>query len=254
MGVIDEEGRLFGVVNVIDLLVVAVVVATLVAGAAFVLADDPAPPEERYLTVVLDERPAGTAPALDGDSAPTPRGTVELGRTSGRITDMYVAPTSTGGTVTVARVRVNVSAAVANRTTDRRLVTDERTYRVGEAVVLRKEDSTYEGYLRAVGRNGDALPTERANATVVARLPEAVADRVRPGTTQRLAGREVAQVVSVERRTTPDDRVRVEATVSLRVLADGGDPLYGTQHVRPGAEVTVAPDGYEFTGTVTEVT
>jgi hypothetical protein len=39
MEVIDEEGRLFGAVNVVDALVVLLVLAVVVAGAALVFGD-----------------------------------------------------------------------------------------------------------------------------------------------------------------------------------------------------------------------
>jgi hypothetical protein len=253
MGVIDERGRLFGVVNVIDLLVVTAVVATLVAGAAFVLDDDPAPPEDRYLTVVLDERPAGAGVTLDGDGTATPDGTVELGRTRGQVTDTYLAPTDADGTVTVARIRVEVSAAAANRTTDRRLVTEEASYLVGQGIRFTAGSARYEGYVHSVGRSRSELPVRTLNATVETRLPRAVAGRIEPGDTHRIDGGAVARVTAVERRSTADNRTHIEATVAFRVLETNGELLYGDQRVRPGADVVVAPNGYEFTGTVTGV-
>ncbi|MGM0718641.1 MAG: DUF4330 family protein, partial [Halobacteriota archaeon] len=56
MNVIDDEGRLFGVINVIDVLVVLFVVAVVVAGAALVFSDDPEPEpnvETTYATLDL---------------------------------------------------------------------------------------------------------------------------------------------------------------------------------------------------------
>ncbi len=253
MGIVDEKGRLFGVVNVIDLLVVAVALTTLIAGAAFVLLNDPEPPEERYVTVVLDERPAGIVPTLDGDSAATPTGAVKLGRATGRVTDTYLAPTDNDGIITVARIRVQVSAAAANRTTDRRLATADATYLVGEKIGLTVGEATYTGYVHAVGESNDSLATRTVTTTVTTRLPPAVAERIEPEDTHRIAGREVARVTAVE-RTSADNRTRVEAMVALRVLKTDVGPLYGDQRVRPGARVVMAPDGYEFTGTVTEVT
>jgi hypothetical protein len=252
MGVVDEKGRLFGVVNVIDLAVVAVVLVTLISGAAFVLADDPEPPEQRYLTVVLDDRPGGTVPTLNDEPA-MPDGTVELGRTTGRVTDTYVAPTGEGEPLTVIRIRVKVSAAAAADTTDRRLVTDDSTYLVGQEIDLTAGETSYTGYVHAVGRSEADLPVRTVDATVVARLPPSVAERVQPDDTQQLAGREVARVTAVDRQPAADNRTRLTATVRLRVLETDDGPRYGTQQVRPGADLTVAADGYEFTGTVTEV-
>lgn len=253
MGVVDEKGRLFGVVNVIDLAVAVVVLVTLAGGAAFVLLDEPAPPEQRYLTVALDDRPDGSTPVLDSDAVRPPDGTVQLGRTDARVTDSYVAPGDTGGVVTVVRLRVNVSAANADRATDRRLVTESETFLVGQEIELVDGEADYAGYVHAVGDSDGDLPVRTVNASVVARVPQSVAERVQPGDIQRVAGREVARVTAVERRATDDDRTRLQVTVALRVLDTGDGPLYGTQHVRPGAEVVIAPDGYEISGTVTQV-
>jgi hypothetical protein len=253
MGVVDENGRLFGAVNVIDLLVAAAVLGTLASGAVFVLTDDPEPPEERYLTVVIDDRPGDSITVLDSDAVAMPEGSVGLGRLDGHVTDTYVAPTGDDRYVSVARVRVNVSASAANRPTERRLVTDDETYLVGQPITLSEGEASYSGYVHAVGRSGSDLPVRTLNATVVARLPPAVADEIRAGDTQRVAGRQVVRVTAVDRQATTDGRPHVETTVSLRVLETDDGAVYGTQHVRPGAEVRVAPDGYEFTGTVTEV-
>ena len=43
---IDDEGRIFGLVNIVDVLVVLFVAAVVVAGAALVLSDDPEPEPE----------------------------------------------------------------------------------------------------------------------------------------------------------------------------------------------------------------
>lgn len=259
MGVVDEQGRLFGVVNVIDLAVVLVVVSTLVAGAVFVLVDDEDPPEpgfeseDRYVTVVLDARPGGSVPTLDSDGAMAPSESVTVGGVDGQVTDTYVAPTDEGGFVTIARIRVTVSAASANLTTDRRLVTDDRNLSVGQGIRL-NDDVSYRGYVHAVDRSGADLPVRTVTTTVVTTIPPSVADRVEAGDTQVVAGSEVARLVRVDRQQAMEDRTRVEVDVALRVFDPDGAPLYGTQYVRPGAELRVAPSGYEFWGTVTGVT
>jgi len=255
MALVDERGRLFGVVNVIDLAVVVLVVATLAAGAAFVLLDglNSGPPEERYLTVVLDDPPRGGAPVLDGETVRPPQGSVRVGRTDARVTDRYVVPVGRDRFVTVARLRVTVSGANADRTNDTQLVTDGGTYVVGQRLELVDDPVRYTGYVHAVGRSDANLSTGRVEATLVTRLPSSVAERVQGGDVQRVAGREVARVTAVERRAIDDDRTRLEVTVSLRVFETERGPLYGTQRVQPGAEIRVAPDGYELTGTVTEV-
>lgn len=252
MAIIDEQGRLFGAVNIIDLLVAAVVLVTLASGAVFVLIDDPEPTQERYLTVVLDDRPGGAVPALDSGTVTPPDGRVDLGPVEGRVTDTYVTP-GVDRFLTVARIRVNVSDSIAARTTDRRLVTEQETYLVGDRISLSAGDRVYRGSVHAVGRSGEELPIRTVETTVVARLPSAVADRIQPGDTQRVAGHEIARVTTVDRGPAENGRTGVTVSLTLRVLEADGATLYGSQSLRPGAEIRVTPDEYEFTATVTEV-
>jgi hypothetical protein len=246
MEVVDEKGRLFGVVNVVDLLVAVTVVATLAAGTAFVLLDDPTPPRDRYATVVLEEGPTGVTPELDGDDA-------SLNGLDVTVTDVYRAPTGAGSATTIVRVRASVSPANADASTDRRLVTDDGTYTVGQEVDLSSDGVGHVGYVRSLDGNGTALPVENVTATVVTRLPTPIAERVERGDIHRLDGERVARVTNVERERTTDDRTRLTATVELRVLEMEGRHLYGDRILRPGSNLTFATDAYEFTVTVTEV-
>jgi hypothetical protein len=246
MEVVDEKGRLFGVVNVVDLLVAATVVATLTAGAAFVLLDDPTPPRDRYATVVLEEGPTGVTPELDGDDA-------SLNGLDVTITDVYSAPTGAGSATTIVRIRASVSPANADASTDRRLVTDDGTYAVGQEVDLSSDGVGHVGHVRSLDGNGTALPVENVTATVVTRLPTPVAERVERGDIHRLDGERVARVTNVERERTTDDRTRLIATVELRALEMDGRYLYGDRVLRPGANLSFATGSYEFTGTVTAV-
>lgn len=246
MAIVDEQGRLFGVVNVIDLAVAVVVLATLVAGAAVVLGEDPAPPEQRYATVVLEDRPSAAPQRFDGTS-------VDLGRLDGEITDSYRAPTTDGEVRTILRLELEVSAAVANRSTGTRLATEDDAYLVGEEVGVTSGEASYRGYLGAVSEDGADLPVRRVNATVLTRVPPEVADQVAVGDTQMLAGQETARLHSVERRGMAANRTRLRTTVSIRAIAIDGSPRYGDRRVRPGATLAFGTGEYEFTGTITEV-
>jgi len=71
MDVIDEQGRLFGTVNVIDALVVLVVLSTVVAGAALVVGQE-SPAEPREITIA-----AQTPPVQPYVAAAIPEGSVD---------------------------------------------------------------------------------------------------------------------------------------------------------------------------------
>jgi hypothetical protein len=72
MELIDDGGSLFGAVNVVDALVVLLVLAVVVAGAAFVFMDDPAPEPDvgtTYATLDMGTQPAYIVDAInEGDT------------------------------------------------------------------------------------------------------------------------------------------------------------------------------------------
>lgn len=76
MEIIDNDGNLFGRVNVVDALVVLAVLAVTVAGAAFVFDDGGSGPEQTATvnaTLDLGTQPPFVVDAIDeGDSYPLP--------------------------------------------------------------------------------------------------------------------------------------------------------------------------------------
>jgi len=92
MELLDDEGKLFGVVNVVDALVVLFVLAVVAAGAAFVLQPDPEPAPEPDLATTDATLDLGTQPSyiieeLETGDTYSPSGDAEL-----EISDVHLAP------------------------------------------------------------------------------------------------------------------------------------------------------------------
>ncbi len=115
MELIDDEGRLFGRVNVIDALVVLLIAAVVVAGAAFVLTDDPAPAPEMnttYATLDIGTVSPYVVDAIEEGDAYDPDGASTL-----RITDVHLTPQGDDTRVVLRwRLRANSTTRGASRT------------------------------------------------------------------------------------------------------------------------------------------
>jgi hypothetical protein len=92
MQVIDEEGRVFGVVNIIDILVVLFILAVVVAGLAFVLGNDSSDSagDEEIGTATVTLRAEGVQPYVADALS---MGPVEDGNVT-RIENVSVQPTT----------------------------------------------------------------------------------------------------------------------------------------------------------------
>lgn len=86
--IVDEQGRFFGLVNVIDLLVVLLVLSVAVAGVAIVTGGDTEKEQSSQESVILDVTVERVEPYVV-DAIPAPRSTTD---TDLRILDVSTAP------------------------------------------------------------------------------------------------------------------------------------------------------------------
>jgi len=239
---IDEEGNLFGVVNVVDALVVLLVLAVVAAGAALVLQPEPEGPELATTNVTLD---LGAQPTYivseinEGD-------THNAGRDSQlTITDVYLTPQD-------SRTRVVVRAQVQG------LAEDGVTYanaplRLGRSLTVATNRYEVSGQIRDVGAN-DTLVRESTTVVLRDRMAAADASEVAVGDEIRVAGRTVATVdnVTVYATGNPTQRdVFVEAT--LETYRSQGERRFGGSQLRRGQTVTLAESDYTLNGRVERI-
>ena len=242
MEVLDEEGRLFGRVNIVDALVVLFAVAVIVAGAALVFGDSPAPtpepggdtepePEERTLYVTLLAT-GDTATALDAEE-------VQLDGTSANITDVHRTP----GPRSYLRVALNGTESEGRfqfgdshvRVGDTYTVTNNVT-RTGSRVVERDVAPEFD----------DQTTTVTVETTVRTPLAEAVSE----GDEQQVGNETVLEITDTETTQVNDTHADLQATLDLETRAVDDTPYYGGRPVRLGRELTVGTDEYEFAGEI----
>jgi hypothetical protein len=245
MELIDDEGRLFGRVNVIDALVVLLIAAVVVAGAAFVLTDDPAPPPETdttYATLDVGTVSPYVVDAIEEGDTHSPDGSSTL-----RITDVHLTPQGTN-------TRVTLRVALEGELNDQdSLIYGGAPPRLGRTLDIATDRYRIDGQIRDVG-DGDALATERQRVLLSGRVDTATAEAVTPGDEIRLSGRTVARVENVTAYSTDRPTRRqllVEATLTGHRQQDrlrfGGSP------VRRGQSVTLSTSDYTFDGRIEQV-
>jgi len=244
MEVIDDEGRLLGVVNVVDALVVLLALAVVVAGAALVFggSDTDAPDTATaHVTLDLGTQPGFVIEELDEGDTHSPSENSQL-----TVTDVHLTPRGDD-------IRAVVRAQLEGQATNDGLAYSGAPPRLGRTLTIATNRYQVEGQIRAVG-TGDALT--RADATVVLRstmtAPEA--RTLATGDEIRIAGRTVATIddVAVYATDNPDRRL-VYLQTSLATHSVRGEPRFGGQPVRAGQSITLPGDGYTVAGTIERV-
>lgn len=261
MDLIDEHGRIFGIVNVVDALVVVLVAAVVVAGLALVLqdpeSDGPAPEPERelrYATVTFGENPPPVANAIDtGDRLRLAAGTrgnstVRAGNATvraGNVTDVYRVPGRKDTVFVVARI------ALTGQVQEGTFVVSGTPIRVGNALTVVGDDAALEGRITAVNASGEHLPTGRTALVLESTVSTAVAGTLGEGDTYRVGSATggVVESLTVYPTGNPDKRL-VQLGVRLRTLSTGAGPEYAGRPIRVGEKRTLAPDNATVRGTV----
>ncbi|MDB2273911.1 DUF4330 family protein [Halorubrum ezzemoulense] len=245
MELIDDEGRLFGRVNVIDALVVLLIAAVVVAGAAFVLTDDPAPPPETdttYATLDVGTVSPYVVDAIEEGDAYDSDSTSTL-----RITDVHLTPQD-GQTRVVLRV-----ALEGERNEQGSLTYAGAPPRLGRTLDITTDRYQVNGQIRDVG-DSDALATEQQRVLLSSQVDAGTAQAVTPGDEIRLSDRTVARINNVTTYTTNRSTQRqlfVEATLAGHRQQDrlrfGGSP------VRRGQSVTLPTNKYTLDARIEQV-
>jgi len=157
---IDDEGNLFGVINVIDALAILFVLAVVIAGIALVAAPDdtdstePEPETEtRYATINLGTQPdyvanritAGDRTSRDGHNL--------------TVTDVYVTPVK--ATQSAVTVRVRLDGELGEKAPNApRFVFAGNRYRVGDSLSINTDEYAAKGSIQALDEEGTELNTE----------------------------------------------------------------------------------------------
>ncbi|MFC6615206.1 DUF4330 family protein [Halopenitus salinus] len=245
MALIDDEGNLLGVVNVVDALVVLLVAAVVVAGAALVLADDPAPEPDTgttHATLDLGTQPDYVVAAINEGDVYEPSDGTRL-----TITDLHLTPRE-GGVAVLARVEVQ-----GTLDDDGAITYENAPLRLGRSLEIATDRYQVNGQIRDVGE-ADAIDAEETTAVLRGTMPAAAAESIASGDELRLAGRTVATVEDSAVYATADPGTRrVLLAVSLDAHRHGDSLWFAGTPLRQGQNLTFPTTAYSFEGTVERV-
>lgn len=232
MGLVDEEGRLFGVINVIDLMALALVIALLFGAFAFLTGGSGQEEPTRYVTVSVSENQSSIVERI----RPGPS---TIGHVDGNITAVYAGPSPNDDTAVL--IRLATQGVPTN---------NGRNVLVGERVFLSAD--RYRFRVRVLGFGGNkSLPVRQETVRLVTTTEPSVAGLIDEGDQRRVAGRRLVQVRSVESRTRLDEsRTRVVYRAWVLAIQDGEEARYGGYPLKPGVQIPFETNGYRLNATV----
>lgn len=243
MDVIDDDGNLFGAVNVVDALVVLVVLAVVVAGVAFVFADDPAPEPEpdtetTYATLDMGTQPAYIVDVInEGDTYP-PDGSSLI-----TITDVHLTPRESD-------IGVTLRVELQGQANDDAMTYANAPPRLGRTLTIATSQYEVSGQIRAVG-DGNALAGGTQPVILRDTLDAETATAVTPGDEIRLAGRTVATIEDVATYATNNsERTRILVETNLTTHHENGQARFGGVPLQRGQSLTLPADDYTINGQI----
>ncbi|MDL0119341.1 DUF4330 family protein [Halobacterium salinarum] len=243
MELLDDDGNLFGIVNVVDALVVLFVLAVVAAGAAFALQPTPAPEQSStHVTLDLGSHPTRIATEITVGDTTDASGDSEL-----TITDVYRAPDG-GQTRVIARAELQGTPGDDNST-----MYAGAPLRLGRTLDIATSRYKVSGAIQSVGAS-ETLQTDTTDVVLETTLPAVDASEVTTGDQLRLGGQAVATVETITTHATRDpSRQRVVVGLTLDTITEGDTTRFGVTPVRRGNTLSLAPDAYDLDGRIQRV-
>lgn len=247
MRVIDDDGNLFGVVNVVDALVVLLVLAVVAAGAALVFSDDPepepTPTDERYATLDLGTQPGYVASLIEtGESVSIGGGDTMT------VTDVY--RTDTGG-----GMRVLLRVELSSETPDGQSFTfGDAPPRVGRELTIATDEYSVAGQIRSVSEDGQRLDLVTRTVLIEGTLSQEEAAQLSTDDAVVRANETVASIRDFQLYGTDDPNER-QVITAVEVLAHDADgqPTFGSTPLRLGETLSVRTEGYTLKGSILRI-
>ncbi|KDE59888.1 hypothetical protein EL22_15490 [Halostagnicola sp. A56] len=246
MELIDENGNLFGVVNVIDALVVVLALAVVAAGIAVIGVlgvgggpagnDDEAgasSTETKYATLSLGTQSVETAESITaGDE-------MMAGDERLSITDVYAIRTSSDTADVTVRTEV-----VATHHENGTVTFDGDQFASGRNVSVQTDEYDVNGSVDAVESNTTTLSTTETEVLFEDTVGRETAEQIRAGDESAIGNETVATLESTSAYPIGDDKYRVTAGATLTTLETDDGVRYGQQPVESGATIPFATDSY----------
>lgn len=243
MELLDERGRIFGKVNVIDAVVV-VLLLTLIAGAGLVFAlGDDGQPSERSVTLDLGTQSEAVIAAIEeGDEI-----TFEDTDDHLVITDTYVYVTN-GSAGIMVQARVAGTEFPDNHRTFEFL---DEPLRVGDSISLETSRYVVDGTVLDIGGDDEDLGIESTELLLETTVPSAVAVDIEAGDRFSVSDHTIVHIESVTTYPTGtpgETRVLLGTEVTLRNV--NSQLLMGDAPVRVGTTIPIRTGAYDIEATV----
>jgi hypothetical protein len=245
MEILDEDGNLFGAVNILDALAVLLVLAVVVGSVSLVFGGDGSDRgpslETTHVTLDLGKHPTYIASEINAGDTHSAGGDSQL-----TLTDVYFAPESNG-------TRVIVRAELRAPVRDNSISYSNAPLRLGRTLQIATSRYQVSGQIRAVGED-DTLAHGEAVVVLQAEMGAADARDVTSGDEIRLGERTIAIIEEVtEYATENPDRKRMVIGVSLQTLVLNGQDHFGAVPIQQGTELTLSTGEYTISGPVQHV-
>lgn len=245
MALLDEDGRLFGMVNVVDALVVLLVLAVVAAGAALVFSDgseEAREPEKRYATLDMGTQPSYVANLIsEGDSETRNRNNLT-------VTDVYLTDQGDEKRVLV-RVRLE-----SPPNEDGPFTFNGAPLRVGRSLKISTERYSASGRLTAVGEQDPELSLVNKSVLVEGRVSMEEAEMLSAGDKMVRGNTTIASVNEFQLYGTNNPNER-RAIVLVDVLAyrNDGRLRFGSTPLQLGRSVELNTGDYSLSGSILRV-
>jgi len=250
MQLIDDDGNLFGAVNVIDALAVLLILAIVVAGIAVVgVLGDGGEPETRHATMDLGTQPDYVVDRIEaGDEMPIDGFGHNL-----TVTDVYVTTASgddeNGDTQVIVRVEVN-GERIEREDDDPIFEFAGDRLRVGDDLEFETDEYVADGQVTSLDRNGPELNVETTPVLLESTVSANTIDEISEGDTVEAGSGTIAVVQTVQSQPVGDGEYRIRLGIDLETLQRGSTPTFADQSVSIGNELTLDLDAYSFSGEV----
>jgi len=267
--VIDEEGKLLGIVNVVDLFVVLSALVLVVGGVAVVAGigplgdapptsgngsdtpdtgdEDPANLTTRYATVNLGSQPWYVVEEIqEGDEMSVPNAPDNL-----TVTDVYVMPRVNEPSAVFVRVRLQ-GRLTRNQTTNlTRFTFAGNQLSQGSALQISTEGYTRRGRVLGLDDSTPELPTSERSVVTRTRISREEAAEIERGDTYELHGQTLATIerLTVYPTDSPDERL-VILGLDVRTLDYRGGSWFAARPLRLNTRIPFETDSYNIGGEV----
>ena len=240
--VIDDEGKLLGLINIVDLLVVLLVLAVGIAGVALVQSSgsdqtdtEPEPEPTRYATVAYPAPLSSDAALIETGETLSPVGS----NTAFTVVDVYRSFTTGGDAYVLTRIEYDGTLSGAQG----------RLYG-GDDTALSTDSYRVNAHVLAANQTATEIRTRQVPVVLSANVTDATARSIAAGQQATIDGDRVATIETVTERSRTEDRRQLLIGVELTVWDTEPVPQFDSQALRVDNDVTIVTDTATIRGQV----